>query len=274
MSHEPTILAQHADFLIVAKPPHLLSHPTRPDGKPTLLGWLQERFPGEFVALVNRLDRETSGTVLVARSAEAASQLGALTMRREIHKSYLALVSGRVEVEHEIIDAPVGRLGISPKNPIWLRQGVIPSDDPQGRKTAEARTEFWRLGCSGAREGVEKVSLLRLQAHTGRLHQLRVHLAHIGHPVMGDKIYGPDPNLYLKFIAEGWTEEHQRVLGISRHALHAHELRFPWNGEVQVFTSPLPEDMRELAIRFSIHDFPEIISPNGAIYHSPGQRPG
>jgi len=174
-------------------------------------------------------------------------------MRREIHKFYLALVSGRVEAEQGVIDAPIGRLGISPENPIWLRRGVIPPDDPQGRKTAEARTEFWRLAvgddagdrrpaCGGYRG---PISLLRLQAHTGRLHQLRVHLAHIGHPVIGDKIYGPDPNLYLKFIAEGWTEEHQRVLGLPRHALHAHELRFPWNGEEMVFTAPLPEDMRE-----------------------------
>lgn len=244
MTSEPVILVEHADFLVVAKPPHVLSHPTRPDGKPTLLGWLQEKFPGEFVALVNRLDRETSGTVLVARSAEAASRLGAMTMRREIEKHYLALVFGRVETEHGVIDAPIGRLGISDDNPIWLRRGVILPDDPQGRKTAEARTEFWRLAAS------DSCSLLRLQAHTGRLHQLRVHLAHIGHPVIGDKIYGPDPNLYLKFIAEGWTEEHQRVLGLARHALHAHELRFLWNGEELTFTTPLPEDMRTYAIGF------------------------
>src|SRR5271156_5220205 len=147
MSSEPILLAEHADFLVVAKPPHLLSHPTRPDGKPTLLGWVQEKFPGEFIALVNRLDRETSGTVLIARSPEAASRLGAMTMRREIHKYYLALVAGRVESEHGEIDAPIGRLGISPENPIWLRRGVIAPDDPQGRKTAEARTEFWRLAC-------------------------------------------------------------------------------------------------------------------------------
>ena len=244
MPPEPIILAQHADFLVVAKPPHLLSHPTRPDGKPTLLGWLQDKFPGEFVALVNRLDRETSGTILAARSPEAASKLGQMTMRREIHKYYLALVSGRVEQEHGVIDAPLGRLGISEANPIWLRMGVIPLNDPQGRKTAEARSEYWRLATS------DSLSLLRLQAHTGRLHQLRVHLAHIGHPVIGDKIYGPDANLYLKFIAEGWTEEHQRVLGLERHALHAHELRFTWNGEEQKFTAPIPEDMLAMAASF------------------------
>src|SRR5271156_3367800 len=120
---EPTFLARNDDFLIVDKPPNVLSHPTRPDGAPTLLGWLQEKFPGEFVALANRLDRETSGTVLVARSSEAASRLGTLTMRREVRKHYLALVSGRVGAEHGVIDAPIGRLGISSENPIWLRQG-------------------------------------------------------------------------------------------------------------------------------------------------------
>jgi 23S rRNA pseudouridine1911/1915/1917 synthase len=238
---EPTILAEHADFLVVAKPPDLLSHPTRPDGARTLLGWLQERYPGQFVALVNRLDRETSGAVLVARSAEAASWLGAMTMRREIYKEYLALVSGRVEAEHAIIDAPIGRLGISPENPIWLRQGVIPPGDP--RKSAPARTEYWRVAAS------DTMSLLRIEAHTGRLHQIRVHLAHVGHPVIGDKIYGPDPLLYLKFIDEGWTEEHQRILGLPRHALHSHTLRFRWGDEDLTFTVPLPEDMLTLAER-------------------------
>jgi len=268
MSAEPVLLAQRADFLVVAKPAHWLSHPTRPDGKPTLLGWLQERFPGEFVALVNRLDRETSGTVLAARSAGAASRLGAMTMRREIQKYYLALVAGRVETEHGVIDAPIGRLGISAENPIWLKRGVIAADDAQGRKSAAARTEFWRVGVvdqenrraqdagsrcardSSSGDGGHRkagfISLLRLQAHTGRLHQLRVHLAHIGHPVIGDKIYGPDPNLYLKFIAEGWTEEHERVLGLPRHALHAHELRFEWDGEELAFMAEMPEEMQDM----------------------------
>jgi 23S rRNA pseudouridine1911/1915/1917 synthase len=243
VADEPILLEQNPDFIVVAKPPHLISHPTRPDGQPSLLGWLQEKFPGEFVALVNRLDRETSGTVLVARTPEAASRLGTLTMRREIHKYYLALVAGRVEEEHGMIEAPLGRLGISPENPIWLRQGVIGADDAEGRKSAAARSEFWRVAAG------ETMSLLRLEAHTGRLHQLRVHLAHFGHPVIGDKIYGPDPGLYLKFIAEGWTEEHERVLGLRRHALHAQELLFSWNGEERKFVAPLAGDMRELAAR-------------------------
>jgi len=240
MRHSPELVAQEDDFLVAAKPPDLLSHPTKPDGRPTLLGWLQEKFPGEFVALVNRLDRETSGLILVARTPEAASRFGSMTMRREIGKEYLALVTGRVESEHGIIDAPIGRLGISESNPIWLRQGVIALDDAQGRRTAPAQSEFWRVAVG------ESATLLRLRAHTGRLHQLRVHLAHIGHPVIGDKIYGPDPNLYLKFIAEGWTAEHERQLTIPRHALHAHKLEFRWENTERVFTAPMPDDLMAL----------------------------
>jgi 23S rRNA pseudouridine1911/1915/1917 synthase len=235
MGAEPILLEANADFLVAAKPPHLLSHPTRPDGAPTLLGWLQARFPGEFLALANRLDRETSGVILVARSPGVASELGRMTMRREIEKFYLALVTGQCAAEYGFIDAPLGRLGLSDDNPIWLRRGVIPPGDP--RPSAAAQTEFRLLGTG------EEMSLLRLHALTGRLHQLRVHLAHIGHPVIGDKIYGPDPHLYLKFIGEGWTEEHAAKLILRRHALHAHELRFWWRGVEQRFVAPLPEDL-------------------------------
>ncbi len=243
---EPLVLHEEPEFMVIAKPPHLLCHPTRPDGTPTLLSWLQARHPDEFVALANRLDRETSGVVLVARTPEAASRLGSMTMRREIHKEYLALVSGRVAEEHGVVDAPLGRLGISEQNPIWLKQGVIPQDDPLGRRSYAARTEFWRLAAC------DQASLLRIQAHTGRLHQLRVHLSHIGHPVIGDKIYGPDSKLYLKFIAEGWTEEHQRILGLDHHALHAWRMEFIWQGEEMSFTAQIPSDISQLIQAFGL----------------------
>lgn len=230
----PFFVAQENDFFVVFKPPNVLSHPTRPDGRPTLLGWVQEKFPGEFIALANRLDRETSGLILVARSVEAASRFGAMMMQRMIEKDYLALVSGEVKEDHGMMEAPMGRLGLSETNPIWLRQGIKPDG-------ATARTEYWCLARS------PELSLLRLRAHTGRLHQLRVHLAYLGHPVMGDKLYGPDPLLYLKFISEGWTDEHAQKLMFPRHALHAYRLRFFWNGLAREFTSCMPEDMQSLA---------------------------
>jgi 23S rRNA pseudouridine1911/1915/1917 synthase len=244
MTDSPEIVALEADFLVVAKPAGLLSHPTRPDGAPTLLGWLQEKFPGEFIALVNRLDRETSGVVLVARTAEAASRFGSMTMRREIGKEYLALVAGRVVEEHGMIDAPLGRLGISESNAIWVRQGVIKAGDP--RKSVPARTEFWRVAAG------ESATLLRLQAHTGRMHQLRAHLAHIGHPVLGDKIYGPDPALYLKLIESGWTAEHEEKLALRRHALHAWRMTFRWGDDERAFLTPVPNDISALAKKFGV----------------------
>jgi len=244
MEGESELLACEEDYLVVAKPPHLLSHPTRPDGAPTLLGALQARFPGEFLALANRLDRETSGVVLVARTAEAASGLGALTMRREIAKEYLAIVDGRVETGQGMIDAPLGRVGLSETNGIWVRQGVIPAGDP--RPAAACRTEFWR------KSATDRATLLRLRAHTGRLHQLRAHLAHLGHPVLGDKIYGPDPALYLRFIEHGWTAEHEQRLPLRRHALHAWRLAFPWQGGWREYTAPLPLDLATLAAKLGL----------------------
>ncbi len=235
--YEPAVVCERADFLLVDKPPHVLSHPTRPDGKPTLLGWLQERFPGELIALINRLDRETSGLILVARTADAASILGKLTMNRGVHKEYLALIWGAPEADHGIIDAPLGRLGISPTNPIWLKQGVIREATPEV-KAFPARSEYWVERRAAA------YSEVRLAAHTGRMHQLRVHMAYLGFPVVGDKIYGPDAGLYLRFIESGWTAEHAEKLLMNRHALHASRMRFDWKGETIEVTSEMPEDMR------------------------------
>jgi 23S rRNA pseudouridine1911/1915/1917 synthase len=229
----PRIIADHARFLAIHKPAQWLIHPTRPDGKPTLLDWLQLQRPGQPISLVNRLDRETSGLVLAALDPETASRFGKMMMNREIQKDYLALVHGRVEKDHDVIDAPLGRIGISDSNPIYIKQGVLPDG-------AASRTEYW-LEKAGHR-----FSLLRLRAHTGRLHQLRAHLAHLGHPVVGDKIYGPDPQLYLKFIENGWTPEHADKLLLPRHALHAAGLRFTFNEEPFEISDPLPGDLQEL----------------------------
>lgn len=226
----PVIVEENPDFLVVAKPARLLIHPTRPDGTPTLLGWLQEKYPGEYVALVNRLDRETSGLVIAARNSAAASALGRAIMQRTVEKEYSVIVQGGLAQEHGWMEARIGREGLSDHNPIYLKRCVREDGE-------ECRTEYW------SQRRAPGFTLARVRLHTGRLHQIRVHFAHLGNPVVGDKLYGPDPMLYLQFIEHGWTEEHARRLFLPRHALHADRLRFEFNGVWREFELPLAEDL-------------------------------
>ena len=234
--YEPEIVREHADWLVVNKPAHLLIHPTRPDGQFTLLEWIKNRYPGAFIAIINRLDRETSGLVLAARSSLAASQLGKMTMRREIKKKYLALVWGEAPESGSVL-APIDRQGKHRPSVIHVKQAVIEG-------TYHAVTHFSRLAVKSSANG-EKFSLLEVELETGRLHQIRVHLSHIGFPVVGDKIYGPNEMFYLNFIEKGWTEEMQQTLLLKHHALHASSLAFDWHDEKIAISVPLPTDLQE-----------------------------
>ena len=171
----PGILQEHPAFLIVNKPAGWLVHPTRPDGTFTLIDWLREQLPGGFLSLVSRLDRETSGLLLVARGKENASLLGKMQQRREIHKTYLAIVHGRPP-QSGVIDAPLDRLGKHQPSRIYIRQAVVPG-------TYSAITEFKTLGTRHHPEHGE-ISLVEASPKTGRLHQIRVHFDHLGFAVL------------------------------------------------------------------------------------------
>jgi len=230
---EPTILDENDDFIAVDKPANLLSHPTRLDGQPSLITWLREARPGAYLTLLHRLDRETSGVILVSKHAAATNAISRLIEARKIEKEYEAVCWGGVGPEYFELDARIGFLGISEANPVKIRQGIVAA--PEG---AEAHTKVWRLASGGG------FSHLRVQPKTGRLHQIRVHLSLVSLPVVGDKIYGPSSRHFLDFIETGWTPEMERSLLLPRHALHAARLRFRHGAKDYEVAAPLPADLR------------------------------
>jgi 23S rRNA pseudouridine1911/1915/1917 synthase len=267
------------EYVVVDKPPFLLIHPTKPNGAPTLWKELRELLAFEIagggqVSIVNRLDRETSGLVLVAKTAAAARRFGLLMQRQQVKKEYLAIVWGWPEWERYFVDARMDRQGKHQESAIWLKQMIHPSGAP-------AQTEFYRERCFtrsilapspvasrpplsappsrdpgpedegegrekvrevNSARGEEKFALIRAIPRTGRTHQIRVHLSSIGHPIVGDKIYGPDEQLYLRFIDAGWTPELEQRLLLPRHALHSAKLAIEGERE---WTSSLPPDLAE-----------------------------
>jgi 23S rRNA pseudouridine1911/1915/1917 synthase len=259
------IIDETDDYVVVDKPPFLLVHPTKPSRAPTLWKELRELLAFEIanggqVSIVNRLDRETSGLVLVAKTSVAARKFGLLMQRRRLRKEYLAIVWGWPEWETTVVDAPLDRQSKHQQSAIWLKQMIHPSG-------ASAQTEFrverrfvrpaappspslppsrsfgvaCRAGLGCARPG-DKFSLIRAIPRTGRTHQIRVHLASVGYPIVGDKIYGPDEQLYLLFIESGWTPELQQQLLLPRQALHSAKLSIEGERE---WKSSLPADLEE-----------------------------
>lgn len=231
-----SIVAETADYVVVDKPPFLLVHPTKPGHARTLWGELKQLLAFEIandgqVSIVNRLDRETSGLVLVAKSAAAARRFGLLMQEQRIGKEYLAIVWVWPEWEERSVDAPLLRQGTQMPSAIWLKQMIHPAGAP-------ARTDF-RVEHRFTRAG-KRFSIIRAVPRTGRTHQIRVHLASLGHAIVGDKIYGPDEKLYLKLIETGWTPELERKLLLPRHALHSAVLEID-GGER--WTSALPPDL-------------------------------
>ena len=229
----PAIIQDHNNFLIVDKPAGWLVHPTRPDGTFTLIDWLRDHYPEEFLSLVSRLDRETSGLLLVARGKDNASLFGKMQQRREIHKSYLALVHGRPP-DSGVIDQPLDRLGKHQPSRIYMRQAVV-----QG--TYPAQTEFKTLETRTHPEfGV--ISLVEASPKTGRLHQIRAHFEFIGFPVLNDKIYGQKDEVFIDYI----DKDNENSPKMARHSLHSSKLSFVFGAEEIYQEIGLPEDLAEI----------------------------
>ena len=214
----PAVAVVHQDewLAVVDKPAGLVVHPAPGHHGPTLVSVLGEMLAGgddpDRPGIVHRLDRDTSGLMLVARTAEAHSRLGAAIAAREVSREYRALVEGRPRTRTGTIDAPLGRDHRAPE-----RRAV------GGRGARGARTHFEVI------EALPADSLVVARLETGRTHQIRVHFAAIGHPVVGDPRYG------------------RRRHGLTRQFLHSARLGFthPGTGAKLEFESELPLDLRE-----------------------------
>lgn len=220
------VLYEDKTCFVVAKPPDLSVHPgagMAPDAVTLLSGiaWLYKKWKIPFSSghcLVHRLDKDTSGCVLVAKTPEAHLALQKQFEERTVQKTYLALVAGVPKAESALIDAPMGRHGQS-----RTRMAVIGAS-----KTRDAKTSYRVLGSS------KEASLLEVALHTGRTHQARVHLRAINHPILGDPTYHTDSSMRLS-----------RRLETPRVCLHAWKLMFtpPSAKKAVTVSTPLPTDI-------------------------------
>ena len=226
------VIHEDADLLAVHKPAGLVCHPTKGDEFSSLISRARLYLKIQQPYLIHRLDRETSGVVLFAKNPGAARELGKIWETRSVQKEYLAIVHGHVPAEHGTIDAPLGK---DESSQVAIKDCVRP-DGASAQTEFQVIKHFSRL--SNSQLLASSFSLLRLAPRTGRKHQIRIHLAHIGHPIVGDKLYGGDEDLYLALVEDRLTPIQQERLILSHHALHAATLKFNWNGRIFCFETP------------------------------------
>jgi 23S rRNA pseudouridine1911/1915/1917 synthase len=247
------IIHEDADLLVINKPAGLVCHPTKNGEWSSLIGRVRlhllqrgSRGDGENADetlspqlgsragsldglssghLVNRLDRETSGVVIAAKNSVTAGELGKIWETRAVEKEYVAIVHGHVHPDSGTIDAPLGK---DERSKVVVKDCVRPDGRP-------AQTEFF-VEQRFARASVlspepRAFSRLRLLPRTGLKHQIRIHLAQLGHPIVGDKIYGGDEDCYLALVEDRLTDAQRQKLIFTCQALHARALRFIWRGQ-------------------------------------------
>lgn len=227
------ILVERPDLVVVNKPGWVVCHPSKNGPWSSLVGACREYFQAETIHLVARLDRETSGLVVLARTRGMARRLQMALERRQVRKVYAVVVRGAWE-------APAGGW-VTVNQPLArdLASPVVSKQTVRADRTAqEAVTRFLPVAQGGG------WTLALAEPLTGRKHQIRAHAEWLGYPVEGDKVYGPDATLFLEFIEHGWTERLGQALALPRQGLHALHLRFGEGERALEFTAPLPEDLR------------------------------
>lgn len=232
------IIYEDENFLAVNKPGWLVCHPSKNGDLSSLVGAARQYLKAEVLHIVNRLDRETSGVVLLVKNSalagKAQKSLDA-SKGKCVQKKYLALLRGHIRGEITISQA----LADDENSKVAIKTRCL-SGDP---KAKNAVTIFKPLAHSKS-QNFEPASLVEVEILTGRKHQIRAHAQWLGNPIVADKIYGDDETLYLQFIEKGFTDEMAKILPMKRQALHAHSMDFSRVFENLVLTAPLPDDFK------------------------------
>lgn len=223
------IIRDDNDFLVLNKPGGVVCHPSKNGPWSSLVGACREVFGLERIHLAHRLDRETSGIVLLAKHRASARRVQMAFSRQATEKTYLALMEGHLGEPIEV-DQPLAK---DLESEVYIKQTVRSS-----RSAQKARTFFSPLWHG------DGLTLALVTPVTGRKHQIRAHARWLNHPLRGDKLYGPDDRWYLRFIETGWTPEMAAALHLPRQALHASALKVTDSeGEILSFYAPLPDDL-------------------------------
>ena len=228
---EQWILHEDDELLVIDKPGWVVCHPSKNGPLSSLVGACREYTGADKLHLVSRLDRETSGVVVIAKTKRMAGLCQGALQRRNVRKIYYALLEGELDGPREVNK----QLARDVEGPVYIKQTVRRS-----RTSQKAVSIFEPIETSGG------YTLVRVQMLTGRKHQIRAHAQWLGHPVAGDKIYGPDPTLYLEFIEHGWTDRLENALPLRRQALHAGQITFEEPENQLTLHAPLASDMAAL----------------------------
>ncbi|EYF00865.1 RluA family pseudouridine synthase [Chondromyces apiculatus] len=236
---EIPVLYEDEHLVAINKPPLIPVHPTARYHKSTVVKLLEAARQGEHLYLAHRLDRETSGVLLLSRTSEADRHIKAqFEGRATVTKRYLAITWGWPERDQFRVEVP---LELDPTNKMKLKMRVA-----RPGTGLTAATAFETLERRVHPESRRRYSLVRCSLETGRQHQIRVHMRSLDLPLVGDKLYGPDEGLFTRGADGVLTEDDRRVLEIERHALHAAFLEFdhPVRGGRVSIESELPPDLR------------------------------
>ncbi|HET9131823.1 MAG TPA: RNA pseudouridine synthase, partial [Terriglobia bacterium] len=207
-------------------------HPSKNGPWSSLGGAVREEFRQDIIRFVYRLDRETSGVIVLAKTEATGGHLQGAVHHRKIGKLYVVILEGEMR-EPVTVNQP---LGPDPTVNVTVKQRVT-----AGAGSQEAISIFHPLAVRGGH------TLAGVQLRTGRKHQIRAHAEWLGNRVVGDKLYGPDPGLYLEFAINGWTARHSELLSMPRQALHCAAIDLRPTGLNYIFRAPWPTDMARFA---------------------------